>query len=1460
MTLFAAKRDITFSLRHKMPPRSNASSKSTKGVQGTPYMVCVIESHGGTILKSISGTSPLNMKHNSKIFEDDNVYEIIRAGGEHVRSNLTAVLMNEFDAGSMLYSSAPAMALVSDKMKNVASFSGWEALLFENVPSNTTVYSFDHCREMSSDDYMCSIPVDGYDDGYVFTTVQQQGSALAKPKRKTKDVTTTHSLPVELENAMAATKISNPAPEVKMAAMHIVALNRPACKAFDVRVREILEMTTEAGGPISHSPDRMEATLHVFMCMPVSNLVKLATTAIIACPIAITLTGLVRGVSTLVTVPIDEFHVYYLAFMAYRYGFVGTLKSASGCEIYATAMLNQLMTKVDASPCVMFAFQKCAVSSPWWVPTPQQLRNVIDTFRFYHEPACNFYPQHPMLSTIMKRTEDMIEIGTIVRAHPFATVCALSTFINEREVFFYMNGDCHPTTAAIFTKYVDACQNARAPWDVALWGDMADLSAGKAMYFKDLLRHNSEFWNDVVPAPAVIGIMNMKYDLGPGWIASMISKNALTVNLPGRGSTVLVGCLNFRDLYGMPTIMRDGTTGDSDDLTHDEKEIGAAKLREQFRESGLKFSNVPSAFDFLKDTYLWDINGTPTVRTRRTDPKTGEYKYTTKFVCPGGFLTRMFPMAKLNPIELNESTADCRDRVVNGTGVCENVLQLVEQFFKLIPKIAKYRIIAELRHYDSTIELSGEPYLHAGTRYTFKLLSFMACVCPSIVTRKQLKFSVLEGPLYWELTRKHLVSDVPIHSPWNIYSCGRLVAREEHRILVHSPRFGNVQFTSGDTYNKVANMYSQYCKFEETCTNCTLQPVLRHVCGTVSRCIKCGIPAQCSACNAQSVESDWTPVRLAPVIRLDPTTKTSSVEVRPPLFPWQIESVNKLISFERPAEVVWLPPGSGKTRIIIDYIIWCNDNNCMAKYMLWVTPTAAIANLVLQLAAAGIPIYKHEKRRESLRPNCVNIVQTDALIYLNKDELFAISSELTFVLDEFHSCLGGTSQKSEVARSLARSSLRTIPMSGTVYRNQTSIGDLASFLSLCVDFSVTQSNIQVALGLMISYKVPSKSTIRREIVRVEYDPSRYDSSTGTDNWKHGMFLCDAMVPYILDSVEEEVGVVVGVADISCGTYLHDRLAVLGISSVMQNSANPLSINPTVAPDPRGPGIIARDEYIANGLTPPKQILDVTMAAQVPGTRGAHTRPMRQYACTAEIVNNVVDQFSKGDISALNAATPHLKPVAGQEANHSWRLPHVIIVVVKEGSVAGYDMNRYRRMYVPVVPMATSTRAQFEGRIDRVNNDSPFIEYVSFYTSDQETMQQSQEAARAASDAYRDVQEGSDATRRINEGMQYSAAIDFFNRAFIRRARALGISNPDVDSDPDNDSIDVACEFFGIAIAGAQVIMQKSFERAQREISKHLPREGQDLSSAPGTYIAAHQRFLQYANAYATTVENYLNSM
>ncbi len=780
------------------------------------------------------------------------------------------------------------------------------------------------------------------------------------------------------------------------------------------------------------------------------------------------------------------------------------------------------------------------------------------------------------------------------------------------------------------------------------------------------------------------GTRSYTFNVSIGWLSSLLGMREIFVD----GINLLVS-MNLFAIDGEPLVIRQAVA-DADDTPESTK----VKARACFM-NDLK-SNQGYHFKHAEKTPITEI--TPKHRLRLTDTGPEIVKFNTdmsRIVQQIRFQTEV-PISRNYPLRGPENpNQDWRSVRIVSPAIAENADRIVADIISTFSDAERRRAVVLIRHFNKSIELQISPIVYEEDRVVYMLLCAISALFPPALTRKSYGFDIADGVLYWSVVKTHLPFARPTHYKWNIshllrlrdYNAGNFTALTEDGKCLQVSNF------------EIPEMCKRPVSYVPTCVGCTDGiPVIRQACGHVLTCEKCaskGIPPACQICNQRTQPLEL--VVPAPFVETDGSGTRFRISKQVNLFSWQQAALNKLCTFAQRAEIIWLPPGSGKTETILRYIRFCNSHECMTKYVLWSTVPVAIPNLIGQCQRAEIPCVVL-KRGEMPHPGVISIIKNSDIIKLDMAILGPRTGDMTFILDEFHTCMSRKTMVASACLEIAKCCTRTIPMSGTVYKNHDSPGELASFLGLCVNFPVTVENYKTALGLLISYRVPPMSVIRR-IPPIEIEGLSANERSGRSmaeiQDKEKSLAEAAMIEFAIKSVtEEEIGCVAAVASYDRGLQIAAYLNQRGIRACVQNSSAPINIRPTDCPDPRGPGIIAKSQ----------------------------------------------DSVNAG-IAIENLATESV-------ANESWRLPQIILVPLRQGFTEGYDINRYRRMLFTVLPCNDATLTQLEGRIDRVNNDAKFIEYYTFVAPCMHHLYLEHEKVRAKADALRDIQESNDSTRRI----------------------------------------------------------------------------------------------------------------
>lgn len=224
---------------------------------------------------------------------------------------------------------------------------------------------------------------------------------------------------------------------------------------------------------------------------------------------------------------------------------------------------------------------------------------------------------------------------------------------------------------------------------------------------------------------------------------------------------------------------------------------------------------------------------------------------------------------------------------------------------------------------------------------------------------------------------------------------------------------------------------------------------------------------------------------------------------------------------------LWLKPGSGKTLIILSYLVYMAKEGLLPPYIIYSLPPSAIStiaseisqfrflvDLLVPLASISnknIPGGIEINHSRNPRPYRVTLVEHDHL-RLCIDQLLLVAPQSVFVIDEVHKALNETKRTSS-ALEIAQNSYKFVALTGTpVIDNKTY--KLIGWFDQIVDFEVNDRNFWVAANSMLAKNMEtgirvinnSISVIMRGNIEVEYQshvpPSLGGTNTNTSIQDH----------------------------------------------------------------------------------------------------------------------------------------------------------------------------------------------------------------------------------------------------------------------------------------------------------------------------------------------------------------------
>ena len=177
------------------------------------------------------------------------------------------------------------------------------------------------------------------------------------------------------------------------------------------------------------------------------------------------------------------------------------------------------------------------------------------------------------------------------------------------------------------------------------------------------------------------------------------------------------------------------------------------------------------------------------------------------------------------------------------------------------------------------------------------------------------------------------------------------------------------------------------------------------------------------------------------------------------------------------------------------------------------------------------------------------------------EQLRSMAPQMLFIIDEFHKTMNATLRTS-ITLDVVKLSADFIGLSGTIIKD-TNHKELIQWLEQIVEFEVTENNYWVAVGALISRKIPSHVTVERQYVETPLlNPSKYYSLVpsglgGTSpilHFKEAVNECydaitEAIVFYVIEYVKAGEGVFVVAKDAKNQITIRDKLIAAGIQGL-----------------------------------------------------------------------------------------------------------------------------------------------------------------------------------------------------------------------------------------------------------------------------------------------------------------------
>lgn len=180
--------------------------------------------------------------------------------------------------------------------------------------------------------------------------------------------------------------------------------------------------------------------------------------------------------------------------------------------------------------------------------------------------------------------------------------------------------------------------------------------------------------------------------------------------------------------------------------------------------------------------------------------------------------------------------------------------------------------------------------------------------------------------------------------------------------------------------------------------------------------------------------------------------------------------------------IIWIPPGGGKTFIVINILFRLIQRKALPKYVVFTLPKEAYTSVenefrqnkykypILPVRMLNGNKGRKNKDDSKLKPFYINFIKHDQLkseeIY---NDIVEHSSEIFFVFDEFHKMLATNTQRTSVALEFSNICQNFIALSGTLLLNSDPSG-LIEWTKQVVDFKLTKNNYTVGAASFASSK------------------------------------------------------------------------------------------------------------------------------------------------------------------------------------------------------------------------------------------------------------------------------------------------------------------------------------------------------------------------------------------------------
>lgn len=415
------------------------------------------------------------------------------------------------------------------------------------------------------------------------------------------------------------------------------------------------------------------------------------------------------------------------------------------------------------------------------------------------------------------------------------------------------------------------------------------------------------------------------------------------------------------------------------------------------------------------------------------------------------------------------------------------------------------------------------------------------------------------------------------------------------------------------------------------------------------------------------------------------------------LFDYQKDTVNDMINNHTvglKGQFLWLPVGTGKTKIVLTYLSYLKKINQLPKYIIYTLPPESVMSIIEEVRMFGVNINMmiplsnitqkrkpYDKIKLSVTKGCepklyhINLILHDHLRFC-PEELSKYAGDSIIIFDEVHLFLN-QSLRTGMGMNLSHLSRQFISFTGTpVIDNKTE--KLISWLEQIVPFEVNKKNFWVAANNMIAKKITTGIKTEHEDVVAPF--------TDNEQRKYQKYVPPAMGGSNTNPSSRDWIKASEICYEAC-----DRKMV--------------SLTKKMLTQDRGVMIVARDTKHQNLLR--DMIIE-----------------------TSKLTNNDIFLITKDKSIFLT-----------DESVKKKKTPDYKVVIVTKRMAQGYTLTRLSVMITSVYPSNNATREQLAGRINRLGQKTEPLLYKTVHIGILTTIMKNHNNAKSLSVALQAIAEG-----------------------------------------------------------------------------------------------------------------------